>query len=446
MLLPTGWLKPWSFSASRSSDSPPNQMKKQNARSKLRNMAASLWMRSPSKWQLKAALGLAAFGMVASVLLYTQTLVDELVRREVTAIEFYASIFEHNFASADYNPDLLFLLDKVAPTITFPMIFTDAKGEPNQPYPDFSKNIELDSGLTKEQQRAFMREKIAEMAASYPPIDIKDESGLVLTRIYYTNSALIGRLRLLPYVEITIVTAFVLIGYVAFSYIRRSEESNVWVGMAKEAAHQLGTPLSSLLAWVEILRLNADNPEQIGRTVEEIEHDISRLNIIATRFSKIGSEPVMKSENLGDVIEHVCLYFEKRVPHLGRKVSIARNLDFSLESTVNKELFEWVIENLLKNGVEAIDSPDGRIEITAGIARGKITVTVRDNGKGMTAQTRRQVFLPGYTTKRRGWGLGLSLSKRIIEDYHRGKITVKESAPNKGTTFLIELPGNPLAT
>ncbi len=401
---------------------------------------ASLLINSPSKWQLKALLAFIAFGMVTSVLLYTQSLVNELVKREITAVQFYASIFEHNFSSADNNPDLLFLLDRVAPTITFPVIFTDASNEPNIPYLDFSKNIDIDTSLNKVQQRKFMLGLIDEMAATYRPIDVKDETGTVITRIYYTNSALIGRLRLLPYIEIIIVSAFVFIGYIAFSYIRRSEESNVWVGMAKEAAHQLGTPLSSLLAWVEIMRLSADNPKQIEETITEIEHDISRLNIIATRFSKIGSAPTMKYENLGDVIEDMCLYFEKRVPHLGKKITIERTLNFSIEAFVNKELFEWVIENLLKNAVEAIETSDGKITLVSSIVRKKLIVTVTDNGKGMNAQTRRQVFLPGYSTKKRGWGLGLSLSKRIIEEYHSGKIIVKDSAPGKGATFLIELP------
>ncbi|GAB1430548.1 ATP-binding protein [Ignavibacteria bacterium] len=400
----------------------------------------ALWLRSPSKWKIKALLAFFAFSMVASVLLYTQSLVNELVRREIIAVEFYASIFEHNFASADNNPDLLFLLDRVAPTITFPMIFADVSGEPNWPYLDFSKNIDVDTTQTKDQQREYMLHRVAEMAAVYHPIDIKDESGAIITRIYYTNSSLIGRIRLLPYVEIVIVSAFILLSYVAFSYVRRSEESNVWVGMAKEAAHQLGTPLSSLLAWVEILRLNVNNPEQIEETTTEIEQDIARLNIIATRFSKIGSEPEMKSENLGDVIENVCIYFEKRVPHLGKQIIVERNLDFTIDARINGELFGWVVENLLKNAVEAIDSSNGRITITLGIVKGKLTVTVSDNGKGMSVQTRRQIFLPGYTTKKRGWGLGLSLSKRIIEAYHRGKIAVRDSAPGKGTTFIIELP------
>lgn len=402
--------------------------------------SATLWLRSPSKWKIKALLAFIAFSMVASVLLYTQSLVNELVHREIIAVEFYASIFEHNFASADNNPDLLFLLDRVTPTITFPMIFTDAAGEPNWPYLDFSKNIDIDTTQTKDLQREYMLRLVAEMAAVYHPIDIKDESGTIITRIYYTNSSLIGRIRLLPYVEIVIVSAFILISYVAFSYVRRSEESNVWVGMAKEAAHQLGTPLSSLLAWVEILRLNVNNPEQIEETTVEIEQDIERLNIIATRFSKIGSEPEMKSENLGDIIENVCLYFEKRVPHLGKKITVERTLDFRIDVRINKELFGWVVENLLKNAVEAIDSSNGRITIVMGIVKGKLTVTVADNGKGMNAQTRRQIFLPGYTTKKRGWGLGLSLSKRIIEDYHRGRIVVRDSAPGKGSAFIIELP------
>lgn len=394
------------------------------------------------KWRLKALLATFAFAMISSVLLYTNMLVKELVERELNTVRFYAGIYDYYIKKPNTDPEnFVFLVYSVTPTISFPLILTDEKNQPNLPLKEYSLNVDIDSTLPPEKQMERMRELVAEMGQTYKPIDIRDNNGIVIQRIFYTNSSLIRRLQLLPYVEIIIVGAFVLIGYVAFSYVRRNEESNIWVGMAKEAAHQLGTPLSSILAWIEIMRLNSHDPQSVEETLKEMEDDVTRLNTIANRFSKIGNDPEKSNEDIAVIIENVCSYFERRVPHLGKKVTLKRDLKQGVMVLVNKELFEWVVENLLKNAVQAIESKNGEIDISTRIStRGKVFIIVTDNGKGMTKQIRRQIFDPGFTTKKRGWGLGLSLSKRIIEEYHEGKIYVKDSAPGKGTTFHIELP------
>ena len=401
--------------------------------------------KSLTKWQIKVLLASFAFAMVVSVLLYTQQLANELIQREKKIVTFYADIYKHYLSDVNANADdFLFLLDRIIPTIPFPVIFTDAEGNPNRPFAQFTLNIDVDTSLAQEKVKAQEKKLVAllqTMSETYDPIQIKDAEGMVLGKIYYTNSSLIRQMQLLPYIEIIIVSAFVFVGYIAFSFFRRTEESNVWVGMAKEAAHQLGTPLSSLLGWLEILRLNSKDPNSVTETAKEMENDLYRLNTIANRFSKIGSEPAKTRENISELVEKVCSYFERRVPHLGKKVIIERSLQDDVYVYGNSELLEWVIENLLKNGVESIDTNNGAIVVSMQRnGKGKVIIQVRDNGKGMSAQVRRQIFQPGYTTKKRGWGLGLSLSKRIVEKYHDGKIYVKESSPGKGTVFSIEIP------
>ena len=411
----------------------------------MKNIYAKIIRRSLTKWQIKVFLAFFAFAMVISVLLYTQKLAHELIEREKRVVTFYADIYKHYLSDVNANADdFLFLLDRIIPTISFPVVFTDAEGNPNRPFSQFTLNVDVDTSLSPSRVK-IQEKKIVEllktMSSTYPPIKIKDEEGMVLGMIYYTNSSLIRQMQWLPYIEIIIVSAFIFIGYIAFSYLRRTEESNVWVGMAKEAAHQLGTPLSSLLGWLEILRINSNDSQAVCETAKEMEHDLYRLNTIANRFSKIGSEPVKHRENVSELIEKVCMYFEKRVPHLGRKVQIERNLLDDIYVNANGELFEWVIENLLKNGVESIDNPHGIVSVHMKlISKDRVLITVKDNGKGMSGPVKRQIFLPGYTTKKRGWGLGLSLSKRIIEKYHAGRIYVKDSSPGKGTTFAIEIP------
>ncbi len=398
-------------------------------------------LRSIAKWQIKAFLALSAFSIVIAVVFFTQRLVDELVRQEQKIINLYANTYKHYSDPSKNLENLIFFLDEITPTISFPVIMTTPDGEPIEDFSAYTLNVNLDNGMSIEEQRMFLKRYIEKMSQNYKPIIMEDENGNVIQKIYYTHSELIDRLRLFPFVSLIIIAAFISIGYVAFSSVRRNEQSKVWVGMAREAAHQLGTPLSSLMAWIEIIRYSKEDPDAIEETIDEMGNDINRLKIITDRFSKIGSMPAKENVNITELIENVSKYFEKRLPHLGRKVEIVRHLEETIYAEVNTDLIAWVFENLLKNAAEAMEDKSGTITISAKLIHGKTAmIFVQDDGKGLTNKIKRQIFFPGFTTKKRGWGLGLSLTRRIIEEYHNGKIYVKETAVGKGTTFGIELP------
>ncbi len=420
----------------------------QNIGPKQGSIKARWWKRSLTKWQIKVLLTFCGLLIVAGILLYTHNIVGQLVEREQKLVRLYADILQ-TFSSASFEHpgnsgsslDFFFIRDSVTPAINFPVVVTDEHDQAVEPYDQFSLNLELNPQWSHEQTKRYVDDYVWKMKSSYRGIDIKDPDGKVINRVFYTNSVLVTRLRYLPYIEIAIVAVFIGIGYLAFSHLRRTEETNVWVGMAKEAAHQLGTPLSSLLAWIEILRFE-DDAERRLKTLGEMENDVERLKVIANRFSLIGSQPKLETTTLNEVIESVCQYYEKRLPQFARHVKIGRAYSDLVECRVNRELFSWVLENLLKNAIEAIEVKQGLVEVT--IRRDEkssvAVIEVRDNGKGMSKAVRKQVFLPGYTTKARGWGLGLSLSQRIVEEYHQGRLIVKQSEPGQGTTFQITLP------
>lgn len=393
-----------------------------------------------TKWQIKLILMLVAILIVFAVVIYTRIIVDELIQREQKSIKLYTDIFKRTTDPDANLEDLYVLIEKISPTLSFPIITTDENNVPIYPYEQWTLNINIDTTQNIQEQKNFLLNYINKMQSDYEPIIVSDSDGKILLKFFYTHSELIDNLEMFPIIEFFVIAIFIIIGYIAFSNIKKSEESKVWVGMAKEAAHQLGTPISSLLAWIEIMKYNRGQPEKLNETLDEMQKDVERLNMIATRFSKIGSLPERKRVNISEILENVCNYFEKRMPHLGKKIRIERKFQKNLYSDLNAELFQWVIENLLKNSAEAIDSKNGLVSIElAELTRNKIFITVSDNGKGMTLKQRRKIFFPGFTTKKRGWGLGLTLSKRIIEEYHNGKIFVKESSLGKGTTFQIEL-------
>lgn len=393
------------------------------------------------KWLLKLLLGAIALTIMIIGVVFTNSLVEEIIEREQNILRFDARIYEKVLDPNPSNLDYIFLIDAIAPTITSPMILTDENDEPQESYEDFSRNIEIDSTLSPEDKRKFMKDYVRRMGELYEPILVKDITGKVIQKLYYTHSDLVDKLRYFPLLSFFIIAIFVVIGYFAFSSLRDTEQSKVWVGMAKEAAHQLGTPLSSMLAWLEILKYSKDEPDQVLSTVMEMERDVNRLNMIATRFSKIGSTPEKTLLKLNELIEEVCRYFDVRLPHLGKKVDLIRNLDEEIEAEVNADLFAWVFENLFKNAAEAIEQKHGEIHILLQRkSTNKALILVKDTGKGMAKKLKRKIFYPGFTTKKRGWGLGLSLTKRIVEEYHEGRIYVKESEVGKGTTFAIEIP------
>ena len=288
----------------------------------------------------------------------------------------------------------------------------------------------VDSALVKDSART--RELIAAMEQVNPPIRIS-LAGRGTNHIYFDESRIVKQLRYYPYVMFGIIGLFLLVSYALFSLFRNAEQNQVWVGMAKETAHQLGTPLSSLMGWVEVLGGGGADPT----AVNEMKKDVDRLEVITERFSKIGSAPDLVPEKLYHMLRATVLYLRGRLPARAR-IEVVQPVNIDREVPLNRALFSWVIENLIRNAVDAMEG-DGSITIEIHEDDGGVHVDVTDTGKGIPQAQHRTVFQPGFTTKKRGWGLGLSLSKRIIEQYHGGRIFVKRSAPGKGTTFRISL-------
>ena len=301
-----------------------------------------------------------------------------------------------------------------------------------------------------EEARNELVRRAESMSQHFEPIPIVQEFGprRLVHYVHFGESRLVRELRFFPYVQLLFVSLFILTGYFGFSYIRRSEQSSLWVGMAKEAAHQLGTPLSSLMGWLEFLRMKDLPEDQRENALTEVEKDIDRLRRVAGRFSDIGSLPKLEVLPLAPVIDATADYMRRRFPRYGKQVTLDVSVPEDVTVPLNAELFEWVIENLVKNALDAIESNEGRIEITASRLDGKIRIDVRDTGKGIDRRQWKNVFRPGYSTKKRGWGLGLSLAKRIVEDYHGGVLTLAQSRVGHGTTFRIELrtAGKPVAS
>ncbi len=284
----------------------------------------------------------------------------------------------------------------------------------------------------KIKEASYIKKTISDMSYQNKPIDI-ELANYGKSYIFYKSSYVLKQLRYYPYIQFLIIGIFMLVAYLLFSTARSSEQSQVWTGMAKETAHQLGTPLSSLIAWVELLKLKGVDK----KTTQEMEKDVKRLEVITERFSKIGSEPKLRNENIVKVLYNSIEYLKSRT---SKRINYIINLpeDNELLVPLNTHLFEWVIENLCKNAVDAM-SGKGKININI-IEKDKILyIDVSDTGKGVPKSKYKTIFNPGYTSKSRGWGLGLSLSERIIQNYHSGKIFVKNSILNKGTTFRIVL-------
>ncbi|MEX0770745.1 MAG: HAMP domain-containing sensor histidine kinase [Balneolaceae bacterium] len=259
--------------------------------------------------------------------------------------------------------------------------------------------------------------------------------------VYYGESQAVQYLRFFPYIQFGLLALLLGIGYMTYRSITRSEQSNLWVGMTREAAHQLGTPISSLYGWIELLKQKEGNNKESGAIIHEIENDISRLRGIAERFNKIGSEPELKKMRVVPIIDQVINYMERRLPQLGRKVEVRRSIQTNAEVNVNPELFQWAVENLIKNAMDAIreNSEDAYVAISVRQLEDELYIDIEDSGSGIDRKRMSDIFKPGYSTKKRGWGLGLSLTKRIIEDYHKGHVTILRSKPDHGTTVRITL-------
>ena len=365
-------------------------------------------------------------------LYFTDKLVTKLEEREKQQIELYAESIRYTMTS-DLNKDVDFFFEKFKQTnenITIPVIQKDGSGYL------ISNNIQLPKGLSSKETQEFLQTKLTEILKDdNPPIEMDME--FHKEYIYYGNSQLLNILRYYPLFQLIVVLVFGLAAYLFFDASRRSEQNRVWVGLAKETAHQLGTPLSSLTAWVEFFKTDPTYDPEI---VKELEKDVQRLDVITTRFSNIGSVPVLKDEDIVETIETFMSYLQKRI---STKVSFSLDNQLAVAKTlkINRYLFEWVIENICKNAVDAMGGVGALKVVLKELKNNQIAIDISDTGKGIAKKNLSKVFNPGFSTKKRGWGLGLTLAKRIIENYHNGKLIVKNSEVNKGTTFRILLEG-----
>jgi nitrogen-specific signal transduction histidine kinase len=383
------------------------------------------------KQYIKFVLLLLALSIGLFSLYYTNNMVRKISLEERKKINQWAEAME---ALSKYDPtgelniDITFYAKIIESNTTIPVILADSKG--------IITNRNIDSNIVKNER--LLDAYFKKLKENSEPIKIKIAEN-DYQYVYYDDSNILKQLKVYPLYQLGIVGLFVVVSYFAFSYSRKSEQNQVWVGLAKETAHQLGTPMSSLMAWVELM--SQDKEQANEQTYDEMRKDLDRLKIITDRFSKIGSIPVLKEENLMSVLSHCIDYMKTRS---------AETVNFHLEENkddffvaLNVPLFEWVIENLIKNAIDAMEGI-GNITFSTRKKGDHIILDISDTGKGMSKRLFKRVFNPGFTTKKRGWGLGLSLVKRIIVNYHKGSIVVKESIPNKKTTFRIILKNTQL--
>ncbi|HVW12966.1 MAG TPA: HAMP domain-containing sensor histidine kinase [Mucilaginibacter sp.] len=382
---------------------------------------------------------LLAFAVVIAIgsLLYTSYLVRNIKKSERTRAEIWALSIKQ-MTSSDDN-DFLNYVFTVRDSLSVPAMIVDEKGDIIT-----TKGLDATKTYIKMPSAPGVKKK-----ATYDPQyfknvldDMKSQHEPIMLNVlgnnwyvYYQDSFVLTQLKIFPYVQLSVIAIFLLLAYSSFNSSRKSEQNQVWVGLAKETAHQLGTPISSLMAWIELMKekFNAEDDPLIA----EMENDVQRLEVVADRFSKIGSQPVLDEHPVYDVVKNFIDYFKIRVSN---KISFEISGNEQLKAGLNIPLFDWVLENLFKNAVNAIEST-GKIsvEISGNKARDHVYIDVTDTGKGIPRSKFETVFKPGYTTRKRGWGLGLSLTRRMVENYHRGQIFVKDSELGKGTTFRIIL-------
>ena len=365
---------------------------------------------------------LVSFIIVSLILWNTYTFFQKFKHEERIKMEILATAQKEIASDTNLDANVDLPLKIIENNNNIPMILVNDKGEI-----EYFQNLDSVKALNPK----YLEKQLIEMKAENQPIEVSYK-GKNKQFIYYRNSDLLNRLTYYPIALILILFLFVSVIYMFYSSNKVAETNKLWTGMAKETAHQIGTPLSSLLGWIAILKMEKVD----DKYVEEIQKDVSRLNTIANRFSKIGSTPELEKENVVTITKQAFDYLESRS---SKQISFSfTTSDTEIYTNLNTELFGWVIENLIKNAIDAMLGK-GQLDLNIENTPKKVKITVSDTGKGMPKKLFKQIFKPGFTTKKRGWGLGLSLSKRIVSDYHKGKIFVQKSEIGKGTTFEISL-------
>ncbi|NOZ74877.1 MAG: HAMP domain-containing histidine kinase [FCB group bacterium] len=380
---------------------------------------------------IKGGLFVLGIALIGVLLFYSQQLVNALRDDNRQIASLYAELITSAVAEQD-DTNLDFIFENIIKKVQFPVIQSNTEGVPVS-WRNLPESLDAPDEI-----RSIM-DMMDRQNQPLPLIYTNTETGEQYTfgHLHFGDSGLIQRLIWLPYVEIGAIALFILLGFVGFSVIRNSEQRNIWVGMARETAHQLGTPVSSLLGWVAWLN---DHPDKTGEILPEIKTDLGRLEQIGERFSKMGSEPKLSEIDASQMVQELVSYFNRRIPNMGKSVTIHNDVEPNVRIRANGTLLSWAVENIIKNGLDAIESNSGEIRVQLHQENNDVFISVRDNGRGIPRKHWRNIFRPGYSTKSRGWGLGLSLTRRIIEDLHQGQVFVAHSEPGKGTEIQIKLP------
>lgn len=424
---------------------------------------------------LRAYIFFGTILLVVIGVVYSASRITRLNKQSEAVATLFARFCALATFSALDNPDVRGIFREVVRNVRpedFPIILTDADGRPfvwKLPVAidsvDFEVIARMDPTAPPEGPLRQLSEILHRFDARHEPIPIRRPGeDQVFGYVHYGEAGLVRELKWIPFVQIGAILLFLGLGYVGYRSIKTSEQRAIWIGLAKETAHQLGTPISSLLGWVELLRerqLEATSSAEsrsgppdapagetridaafLAEVLDEMENDAERLQKVAMRFGQVGSLPKLEVADVAPIVSEAVRYFRRRIPHLGKSVDIKERYELVPPVSINKELIEWVVENVLKNAVDATERADGVIEVDVVRRRETETVEIRisDQGRGMTPAEMKLVFDPGYTTKQRGWGLGLTLAKRIVEDYHGGRIWVEKSAPGRGTVIVIGFP------
>jgi len=387
------------------------------------------------KYVANIKIGLFILGLilVSVFVIFTQNIVNNLREDNREIVRIYAEIVA-GVVDEESNENLDFIFENIIQKVRFPLILSDGEKQPLS-WRNLPKKISDKDTLKVIEFRKTMDQQ----NSPFPLIYANPRTGDNLTYgfLHFGDSALINRLEWLPYLQIGLVGLFILLGFAGFSVIRNSEKRHIWTGMARETAHQLGTPISALMGWVDMLK---NSPEQSETIIKEVEIDLEHLQEISNRFGDMGKTPQFEQINLVDEIEKVINYLQRRVP--ATKIQFDYNMSDKYLINGNRKLLSWAIENIVKNGIDASKSVSGKIVLDLSIKRNNFILDITDFGKGIPKKDWKNVFRPGFSTKKYGWGLGLSLVKRIIDDFHNGEVFVHKSARDAGTTFRIILKIN----
>ena len=411
------------------------------------------------RFLLRTLLVAGSLILTVGVFLFTQQMMNRLTQQVATTSRLLARFCAEATFPAMRGTEIERIVDDIVQGINFPIVITDTLGTPRawklvDVHTSLVMPESIDSLVAGQEISPITRERserVRALAAAFDrihqPIEMRHGSGIRLGQLHYGEPQALKDMRWVPIASVAGVTLLLVLGFAGIGAMRAAERRTLWVGMAKATAHQLGTPLSSMLGWIARLRGHAATAEgpagvpvpAVTEVADEMEHDVQRLNKVAQRFSQVGSMPSLTPQDVRPVVRGVVEYMRRRLPHGAREIALEERYGEVPKVLLNAELLEWALENLITNALSALNQSPGRIEVEVAAADRHVEIAVTDNGRGMTPAEQRRAFEPGYTTRRRGWGLGLPLTRRVVQEYHQGRVFIRRSAPGQGTTIVVRL-------